>query len=210
MNDDDGCGCDVDVASAEQSRVLWVLLAINAGMFVLELGAGIVAQSTALVADSFDMFADAVVYTISLYAVYRSAGARLLAARLSGYLQLGLGALVFVDIARRALLGSAPEPVYMMGVSLVALVANAVCLRLIAVHKDGGVHMRASYIFSQNDVIANCGVLLSGLLVATTGWPLWDLVAGTGIGALVAWGGLRILRRARETEQASSSESHHA
>ena len=119
------------------------------------------------------------------------------AARLSGYLQLGLGAFVIFEVARRLQAGSSPEPTYMVVASTLALLANVICLKLIAAHREGGVHMRASYIFSQNDVIANAAVIFSGLLVALSGWSWWDLLAGAGIGSLVLWGGVRILNEAR-------------
>jgi cation diffusion facilitator family transporter len=195
----------LEIESAEQARVLWILLAINGAMFVAELGAGIVAESTALIADSFDMLADAAVYAVSLYAVSRGALARASAARLSGHLQLVLGLFAFFEVARRALIGSSPEPSFMIAVSTIALAANVICLRLIAAHREGGVHMRASFIFSQNDVIANSAVILSGLFVALSGWPLWDLLTGAGIGSLVLWGGIRILREARTATKAASS-----
>jgi cation diffusion facilitator family transporter len=198
------CGCELEVEFAAQARVLWILLAINGAMFVAELGAGIFAESTGLIADSFDMLADAAVYGVSLYAVSRSALARASAASLSGHFQLGLGVFAFFEVARRALVGSSPEPSFMIAVSIVALVANIACLRLVAAHREGGVHMRASFIFSQNDVIANCAVILSGLFVALSGWPFWDLLAGAGIGSLVLWGGIRILREARAATTAAS------
>ena len=191
------CGCEVEVQSKAQARVLWVLLAINGAMFVAELAAGLLAESTALVADSFDMLADAAVYGVSLYAVFRGDLAKASAARLSGWLQLALGMLALAEVGRRLLLGSSPEATFMILVSAFALIANVVCLRLIAAHREGGVHMRASFIFSQNDVIANSAVIVGGLLVATSGWAAWDLFVGAGIGCLVLSGGLRILREAR-------------
>jgi len=196
MRDRDDCGCRLEGDAAKHARVLWILLAINGAMFVAEFGAGILAESTALVADSLDMLADAAVYGVSLYAVSRAALAQASAARLSGFFQIGLGAFALLEVCRRVLVGSEPEARYMIGVAMVALLANAVCLRMIAAHRDGGVHMRASFIFSQNDVIANCAVILSGLLVAWSGWSFWDLLAGVGIGSLVSWGGVRILREA--------------
>jgi cation diffusion facilitator family transporter len=201
------CGCEIEIDSAAQTRVLWILLAINGAMFLVEFGAGFAAESAALIADSLDMLADAAVYAVSLYAVSRSHLARASAARMSGYLQLGLGAFALFEVSRRILLGSEPEPAFMMGISTVALLANVICLRLIASHRDGGVHMRASFIFSQNDVIANCAVILSGLLVALSGWSFWDLLAGAGIGSLVLWGGIRILREARAAANAAGTSS---
>jgi cation diffusion facilitator family transporter len=173
------------------------LLAINASMFVGEFIAGWLADSAGLLADSLDMMADAGVYSASLYAVSRGSRSRAFAAALSGGLQVGIGAFVLAEAARRLFSGSQPEPLYMVGVALVALAANIVCLWLIRAHRGGGVHMRASYIFSQNDVIANGGVILSGVLVAASGWRIWDLLAGTVIAGVVSWGGIRILRDAR-------------
>lgn len=201
------CDCEIEVESAEQARVLWILLAINAAMFVAEFAAGWLAESTALLADSLDMLADAAVYAVSLYAVSRAARSRAIAASLSGYLQIGLGLLVLVEVLRRTLVGSEPEPRYMIAASIAALAANVVCLRLITRHREGGVHMRASYIFSRNDVIANCAVILSGVLVAATGSPIWDLIAGAMIGTIVSWGGVRILREARQALTVSASEA---
>lgn len=66
--------CSIEVDSAEQARILWIVLGINAAMFVAEFVAGLIAQSTGLIADSLDMLADAAVYGVSLYAVGRSAG----------------------------------------------------------------------------------------------------------------------------------------
>ncbi|MBF2075509.1 MAG: cation transporter [Synechococcales cyanobacterium C42_A2020_086] len=189
------CGCgEVEAKNGAQRRTLGMLLAINALMFLLELGTGWFAGSTALVADSLDMFADATVYGIALYAVGRSVTAKQRAAFLSGIFQVGLALLVFADVLRRVLGGSDPEPSWMVGIGLLALVANVVCLLLIAQHRQGEVHMRASWIFSKNDVIANLGVIAAGFLVSLTGsrWP--DLVIGLIVVAVVLRGGMTILR----------------
>jgi len=204
------CECAVEVESRAQARVLWILLAINGAMFVAELTAGLLSESAALIADSFDMLADAAVYGVSLYAVFRGALAKASAAKLSGYLQLALGTIALAEVARRLAFGSSPEAAYMVLVSGLALLANVVCLRLIAAHREGGVHMRASFIFSQNDVIANSAVILGGLLVALSGWAAWDLIVGAGIGCLVLSGGVRILKEARDAASSVRSSSHAA
>ncbi|MHB1370159.1 MAG: cation transporter [Pseudomonadaceae bacterium] len=177
-----------------EARVLWTLLAINALMFVIELGAGVWARSAGLVADAMDMFADAAVYGVALYAVGRAARYKLGAARLAGVLQLVLALGALAEVARRIVTGAMPEAVGMMGVSVLALAANVACLVLIARHREGGVHMKASYIFSANDVLANLGVITAGALVAWSGqaWPDWAI--GGVIGVLVLAGAVRILR----------------
>lgn len=177
-----------------QARVLRQLLAINALMFLLELCVGWYAQSTGLIADSLDMFADAAVYGVALYAVGRAASLQRGAARLSGVLQVLLALGVLAEVARRAVYGSEPLSALMMGMGLLALVANVACMLLLAKQRDSGAHMRASWIFSTNDVLANLGVIVAGVLVAVTGSAYPDLVIGTLIGLLVLSGGVRILR----------------
>lgn len=191
------CDCSIEVDSRQQRRVLITLLAINAAMFFLEVVTGILAESTGLIADSLDMLADAVVYGISLYAVGRATSARIRAASVSGYFQLALAVIVALDVSRRAVFGSDPEPAYMVLIGLIALAANLVCLNLITRHRDGGIHMRASWIFSRNDVIANVGVILGGSLVYLTGvrWP--DLVVGMAIAYVVFRGALDIIADVR-------------
>ncbi len=180
-----------------EAGTLRLLLAINATMFVVEIAAGWLAQSTGLIADSLDMFADAAVYGVSLYAVGRAASVQAGAARMSGYLQLLLALGALFEVARRFVVGSEPQSGVMMSVALLALVANASCMALIAKHRGGGVHMRASWIFSTNDVIANVGVIVAGALVAWTGSALPDLIIGTAIALVVLSGAVRILRISR-------------
>lgn len=195
---DCGCGFEVtDAADAAQRRVLRALLGINLAMFVVELGAGLYAESTGLLADALDMLADAMVYAISLMAVGGALAAKARAASLSGWLQILLGALVAVEVLRRLVYGSDPLSAAMVGVGGLALVANIACLVLISSHRKGEVHMRASWIFSRNDVIANLGVIVAGVLVATTASRLPDLVIGAALSLLVIRGGITILGEAR-------------
>lgn len=178
----------------DETSTLRIVLAINAALFLVEIVAGWLAQSTGLIADSLDMLADAFVYGLGLWAVGRSSAAKLRAAHVSGVLQAFLAVGVFVDVARRWVVGSAPEPPAMIGISGLALAANVTCLLLLAGHRHGGAHMRASWIFSTNDVLANLGVMAAGVLVAATGSRLPDLVIGTLVAALVLLGAVRILR----------------
>lgn len=195
----DGEDFSAAVASAQavnskEAGVLKWLLAINAIMFGIEISVGWLAQSTGLIADSLDMFADAAVYGLALYAVGHSAQMKLRAAHLSGWLQLILALGALSEVIRRLLFGSEPVSMLMMSFGCVALIANTFCLLLIAKQKDSGAHMKASWIFSANDVIANVGVILAGVLVALTGSRYPDLVIGFLIGLIVLNGARRILQ----------------
>ena len=205
-----GCDCGGDIEAATnqaERRVLLALLVINGVMFVVEFVAGFIADSTGLIADSLDMFADATVYGIALYAVGRSLTAKRHAAVLSGGFQILLALGVAFDVLRRAVYGSEPVSELMMVVGTIALAANLSCLALLSKHREGEVHMRANWIFSVNDVLANMGVILGGVLVWSLGsrWP--DLVIGAVIVLLVMRGGVRILQDARLETDRSSSES---
>jgi len=179
-----------------ERRTLATVLAINLVMFVVELVAGYLAQSMGLIADSLDMLADAGVYGAAWLAV-GAPRRQARAARVSGVIQLALAALLVAEVVRRAFEGSAPASLLMIGVSAVALCANTVCLVLLRRHRQGGVHMQASWIFTATDVQANAGVILAGLLVRATGSPWPDLAIGLVVCALVVQGGVRILRRVR-------------
>ncbi|CCK77935.1 MAG: cation transport ATPase [Oleispira sp.] len=179
---------------AQETRILMWLLVINASMFMIEIVVGWTAQSAGLIADSLDMFADAAVYGMALFAVGHSIKMKLRAAHLSGWLQLILALGALSEVLRRFVFGSEPVSTLMMGFGLVALIANVTCLMLIFKNKEGGAHMKASWIFSANDVIANLGVILAGFLVAWTGSRYPDLVVGLIIGVIVLNGSRRILQ----------------
>lgn len=198
------CGCEIEIKDQAQKQVLYWLLVINAVMFVVEFGIGWVAESTSLIADSLDMLADAVVYGIGLYAVGRALSAKAKAALISGYFQALLGSLILVDIVRRIIYGSEPVSLLMMGVGFVALLANIICLMLINKHKEGEVHMRASWIFSTNDVIANVGVIMGGALVwwLDSRWP--DIAIGVVI-SLVILRGAWLIREDAKCELSKNS-----
>ncbi len=186
----------VDAAKSGEAREAWTLrwlMAINAVMFALELGVGIAAQSTGLIADSLDMFADAAVYGVSLYAVGKAAKLKRRAAHFSGGLQLMLALGLLFEVLRRAVYGNEPVSMLMMSMGSIALVANVACLLFIYKLRNQGAHMKASWIFSANDVLANAGVIVAGTLVAITGSEIPDLVIGSMIGVVVLIGARRIL-----------------
>jgi len=198
------CSCGTEQADRLEKKTLIALLAINAGMFITEFVLGWLAQSTGLIADSLDMFADAAVYGISLYAVGKGILSQVRAAQVSGILQLFLGLGVLVEVLRRLVLGSEPQSLLIMVVGALALAANIICLMLISRHREGGVHMRASWVFSTNDVIANLGVIVSGILVTVIGNRFPDLIVGTIISLVVIRGGIKILKDAKKTRESAT------
>ena len=191
------CGCHMEAKNAAERKTLRILLLINGTMFVVGIVAGVLAHSTALVADSLDMFADASVYTMSLYAVGKSAHHKNRAATLSGIFQITLAVMVVIDVIRRFVWGSAPESGWMVAMAFLALIANSYGLYLLSKHRKGEVHMRASWIFTQNDVIANFSVIVAGFLVTLFNSRFPDLIVGFGIASLVVWGGISIIRDAQ-------------
>lgn len=190
---DPTASADNSKADADERKLLLRLLTINAVMFVTELIVGVWAQSTGLIADSLDMLADAAVYSVALLAVGLSAAKKVRAAHLSGWLQALLAAGVLFEVARRFWAGTEPTSTLMIVMASVALVANTLCLYLISQSRSDGAHMKATKIFSTNDVLANIGVIVAGGLVAWTGSGYPDLVIGGIIGIIVLDGARRIL-----------------
>ena len=169
----------------EQRRILITALALNAAMFVVEGAAGLIGQSSGLLADALDMLSDASTYAISLLAIGRTHTFKRRAAFFSGTMLALLGASVLVETVRRWWVGSEPEGMLMLAVAALALGVNAIVLHLLRRYRQDEVHLRASWIFTRADVIANVGVIAAGVLVMAAGsrWP--DLVIGTAIGLYV-------------------------
>lgn len=179
-----------------EGKVFKTLLGINAFMFITEMALGILSESSALIADSLDMLADATVYGIGLFAVGKSKLVKIKAAHLSGIFQVLLGVLVLIDVIRRLIYGSEPESLLMILVGMAALIANISCLILISKYKEGEVHMRASWIFSKNDVIANVGIIIGGGFVYLLETRFPDLIIGMIISIIVIRGGIDIIKDA--------------
>lgn len=195
------CGCHPEAENPKQRRVLWIALALNAAMALIGGIAGWMAQSTGLLADALDMLSDASAYAIGLIAIGRSARFKANAAYGSGGVLLLLGLGVLVEVGRRAIFGSEPASGWMIGVALLSLVVNMTVLRMLSPLRSGGVHLRASWIFTRADVVANVGVVLSGVLVAVTNTRYPDLVIGTLIGLYVIREAFEILSEARQAKR---------
>ena len=195
------CGCGpTPTETKAQQRVLWIALVLNAMMFMVEVTAGIAANSTGLVADGLDMLADASAYAIALAAVGHGSRFKSNAATLSGVLLLLLGLGVLVEVVQRFVSGEPPEGVWMIVVAAVALAVNATVLRLLSRQRQDEVHIRATWIFTRADVVANIAVIVSGIAVLVTGLRHFDLAVGAAIGVYVAKEALEILAEARSAK----------
>jgi cation diffusion facilitator family transporter len=193
-----GKGADLErlARQADQRRVLVTVLAINAAMFVVEFGAGLVAGSAALMADSVDMFGDALVYGISIYALTRSARWKAGAALAKGLFILVFGLAVAVDIVVKLRTGVPPSSTLMLVAGAAALVANLTCLRLLWRFRAQDVNMASTFECSRNDVISNVGVLLAagGVALFTSPWP--DILVGGVIAVLFLRSAFRVIAAA--------------
>jgi Co/Zn/Cd efflux system component len=178
-----------------QRKLLWTVLAINFGFFVLEMLTGIISESMGLVADSLDMLADSFVYGLSLFAVGGSLIRKKKIAKLAGYFQMTLAFIGFIEVLRRFLIAeSYPDFSTMIIISILALIGNGICLYLLQKSKSKEAHMQASMIFTSNDVIINLGVIAAGILVNVFNSNKPDLIIGTIVFVLVIQGALRILK----------------
>jgi Co/Zn/Cd efflux system component len=188
--------CAVSEVPRGQRRVLWAVLAVNAAMFLLEFGAGLLARSTALLADSVDMLGDALVYGFSLHVVVRGPIWQARAATLKGVIMAGFGAGVLIEVVVKLIRGTVPAAEIMAPIGAVALVANATCLWLLWRRRADDLNMRSAWLCSRNDVVANVGVLLAAAGVAVTGavWP--DILTGLAIAALFVGSAVGVLLEA--------------
>lgn len=182
----------------KQKRALWIVLIINFTFFIVEMSTGLISKSMGLVADSLDMLADALVYGMSLLAVGAAITRKKKVALISGYLQILLAVLGFIEVIRRFIgIEEIPHFQTMIGISILALIANTACLLILQKTKSQDAHIQASVIFSSNDVIINAGVILAGLTVWWLNSNIPDLVIGSIVFAIVIRGALRILKLAK-------------
>lgn len=182
--------------NSRQKKLLWIVLAINFSFFIIEMTTGLLSESMGLVADSLDMLADSFVYGISLFAVGGTLVKKKRIAKVAGYFQIALALLGFTEVLRRFFNAEKlPDFSTMIVISLLALIANGLCLYILQKSKSkDDAHMKASMIFTSNDVIINLGVIVAGILVNWLQSNKPDLIIGTFVFALVIQGALRILK----------------
>ncbi len=194
--------CEISALRANHSRVLWIVLAINAVMFFVESSAGVLAHSTSLLADALDMLGDALVYGFSLFVLSRSARWQASAAFVKGAFMLALGVGVLMEAAYKMFNPIMPEVETMGVVGTVALAANLVCFLLLYRHRGDNLNMRSTWLCSRNDLIANVSVLLAaaGSYLLVSRWP--DIIVGAVITALFLHSSFEVLRQSLQVLRA--------
>jgi len=190
----DDTSCEITVMRTQHGRILWVVLFINAAMFVVEGWTGLLAHSTSLLADALDMLGDALVYGFSLFVLARSARWQASAAVTKGAFMLLFGLGVLGEALYKILHPIMPGVETMGVIGALALVANLVCFFLLYQHRSANLNMLSTWLCSRNDLIANVGVLMAavGSYLRTSRWP--DMLVGVMIASVFLHSALDVLR----------------
>lgn len=189
-------GCAIEALQRRQSGTLWTVLGINAVMFIVVLAAGLLAGSTALLADSLDNLGDALTYGLSLYAVTRGPRVKARVALFKGVLILGAGLFVLGQVTHKILVPAVPVFETMGAIGVLALAANGTCLALLWKHREEDVNMSSVWECSRNDIASNIAVLVAaaGVWLSGSGWP--DIAIGGMLAILFLRSASGVLRNA--------------
>lgn len=196
-----GCGCNGDVTfdglSATYKRTLWVVIAINAMMFLVETAAGLLAGSQSLQADALDFLGDTATYGISLFVIGMPLIWRARAALVKGVSLGAMGLWVLSSTGYHVLVLGMPRPEVMGIIGFLALVANLTSVLLLLKYRNGDANIRSVWLCSRNDAIGNLGVIVAagGVWASGTAWP--DLVVAGIMASLFLWSATQIVRHAR-------------
>lgn len=197
---DHACRCSgnprFDGIDPRYKRVLWIVIAINGLMFLVEMAAGQLAGSQALQADALDFLGDTLTYGISLAVIGSTLTVRATAALLKGLSLLAMGLFVFGSTAYQVLVLGVPNAEVMGAIGFLALAANVASVLLLLRYKDGDANVRSVWLCSRNDAIGNVAVMGAALAVGITAsaWP--DLIVAAAMAALFLNSAWQILRQA--------------
>ena len=205
-----GCShhSEFDGASPGFRRALWLVIAINGAMFLVEMLAGAAAQSQALKADALDFAADAATYGLSLYVIGRPAIWRANAALIKAFSLFGMGAFILGLALYRAFFVAAPDATLMGSIALLALAANVISVLILMRWRNGDANVRSVWLCSRNDAIGNIAVFVSAGLVALTGthWP--DVVTAAAMAGLFVTSAVQILSQALHERRHGRDDRH--
>lgn len=198
-----------DGVSADYKRRLWAVIAINAGMFAVEMGAGQLSGSQALKADALDFLGDALTYGISLAVIGAALRTRALAALGKGVSLLLMGLWVFGSTIYQVFYIGVPQAHVMGGIGFMALAANLISVMLLARYKDGDANVRSVWLCSRNDAIGNVAVMIAALGVwgTASGWP--DLIVAGIMGGLFLSSAFQILMQALKEWRSEAVQAAH-
>ena len=188
---------ELEKLQKRQSKVLWIILIINAVMFVVEFSGGIKAASLSLTGDSLDMLGDALVYGCSLYVIQKGKKAQARSAILKGGIMFLTAIAVFARATYQLFAQTLPTVGLMSEIGILALVANLICFLLLIRHRNDNINMSSVWLCSRNDIIANTSVLLTAGLVFLTGSFLPDFILGLLLTVVFAQSAGKVLQKAR-------------
>ena len=188
---------ELEKLQKRQSKVLWIILVINAVMFVVEFSGGIKAASLSLTGDSLDMLGDALVYGCSLYVIQKGKKAQARSAILKGGIMLLSAIAVFARATYQLFAQTVPTVQLMGEIGILALVANLICFLLLIRHRNDNINMSSVWLCSRNDIIANTSVLLTAGLVLLTNSFLPDFILGLLLTVIFAQSAGKVLTQAR-------------
>jgi Co/Zn/Cd efflux system component len=196
---------EIEALRKRQGSTLKVVLAINAVMFLVELTAGLLADSVSLVADSLDMLGDALVYGFSLYVIARGARMKAISALLKGGIMAVFGLFALSQAVYRIAVPQVPAFEAIGAIGLLALAANGLCLALLWRHRGDDINMSSVWLCSRNDIIANVSVLMAaaGVWYTASGWP--DIVVGVALAVLFLRSAAFVLRGSLAELRATSA-----
>ena len=202
-----GANATFDGLSDAYKRRLWIVIALNATMFAVEMGAGKLAGSQALQADALDFLGDALTYGISLAVIGSSISTRTAAALFKGVSLALMGLWVFGSTLYHVFFLGVPQAEVMGAIGFLALLTNLASVLLLVRYKDGDANVRSVWLCSRNDAIGNVAVMAAALGVwgTASGWP--DVIVAAVMAGLFLWSSFQIVGQALSERRATADES---
>ena len=175
---------DLEKTAQRHTKVLWIVLIINATMFFIEIAFGLLSNSLALMGDSLDMLGDAITYGSSILVVGMSTIIKARVAKLKAWIMLVFGLVISARCIYKSFFPEAPNFEIMFSVGSIAFLANLLCLLILTKHRDDDINMKSVWLCSRNDIIANFSVLIAAFAVLYLGTAVPDLIVGLGLTVL--------------------------
>lgn len=195
---DDCCHVEVHDATGPFRQALRIVLAINFGMFLVEVASGLLSGSVALQADALDFLKDSATYALTLMVLHHSLKWRASAAMVKGVAMAALGCYVLAAAAYRTIVLGVPDAEVMSAVGVAALIANVVSAVVLFRFREGDANVRSVWLCTRNDAIGNIAVIAAGVAVYFTDTPWPDLIVAVLMAWLALWSAGQVIRHARD------------